>query len=64
MTISAIYTVHCQGPCGGQWAGEEESKKEALKEAKRQGFKRVRGKNGSYWDFCPECYRKYKEGLV
>jgi len=54
MTISATFSVHCTS-CGS-WAGEEESKRGALKEAKRQGFRRVKVENGSYWDFCPKCY--------
>ena len=59
MTISAIYTVHCQG-CGA-WAGQEDSAREALTEAKRLGFKRIRVRNGSMWDFCAKCYTEYKK---
>ena len=63
MTISAIYSVFCQGSRRGacsHWAGEADTKREALSQAKNEGFKRVRVENGSMWDFCPACYNRYK----
>ena len=62
MTICTIYTVNCQG-CGA-WAGQEDTKRDALTVARRLGFKRVRVKNGSMWDFCPKCYEKYRRGEI
>lgn len=57
--ISATYTVHCQR-CW-KWAGQEETKREALEEAKRCGFRRVKVQNGSMWDFCATCYEIYND---
>ena len=61
MTVTATYTVFCQGGRCGQWAGQEDTIKDARAEAKRLGFAYVKVPNGSKWDFCPECYQRYLE---
>ena len=64
MSVSTIFTVHCND-CG-VWASEQsdENKREALELAKAQGFVRVKVPNESMWDFCPKCYEEYKNGDV
>lgn len=64
MSVRPTWTVFCNAQIPRSrcdyWAGEEDTKKEALAEARRRGWKRKRVQNGTMWDFCPACAKEYE----
>lgn len=67
MTMQTSHNVTCDGTrrkgCTS-YASSADTKMEALSESRREGFRRVKVKNGSYWDFCSSCYEKWNRGEI
>lgn len=68
MTIHVSYSMNCD-ECGkcllhNGYAVSEDCQESVVEYANEQGWwPQVTVPNGSKWDFCPVCYKKYLERL-
>lgn len=69
MGIRKSYYLTCTN-CNNQFYdevarcfGSAETAKEILEYAKSRGWIRKRVPNGTYWDFCTRCQKKFKEEI-